>query len=68
MLPKPGDTIINLTDNEFSSAGSLFGIKITEGELSIYNPECCDTCRNGFGAMCSWGEAVAMSGNNLMII
>jgi len=48
--------IVNSLGSNLAKKDYLMAIKFTDGAFVIYDPDCCDCCRNGGGYICNLGE------------
>lgn len=59
-----GDYIKFTDKNNGYAKDELLAIKWNKGNFGfiVYNPKCCEVCRNGFGGISDLGEAICIGG------
>lgn len=48
--------IIKSHNKKLADEKSLLVVKYSEASFVLYNPNCCDNCKNGFGYICTLDE------------
>lgn len=54
-----GDILESIEDNPIAKEGIRLAVKYSGSGFVIYNPNCCVTCKNGFGCIGNLDEALA---------